>query len=62
MYTRVLAENLMHYQGSLLLLVINRNGCVKLFYQWTIIVLLFGCLVLLSLHEKSPNYLRRLHV
>ena len=47
MYARVFAENLMHYQESLLFLAINRNGCVKLFHQWAIIVLLFGCLVFL---------------
>ena len=64
MYTRVLAESLTHYQECLLFLTINRKKFCQALSSVdnSIIVLLFGCLVLLGLTEKSTSYMRGLYV
>ena len=62
-YARVLAESLMHYRECFLSFAINRKKlCQTLLSESSlIIVLLFGCLVLLDLTEKSTNYIRGLY-
>ena len=63
MYARVLAESLMHCREFLPFLVINKKSlCQTLsLVENSIIVLLFGCLVLLGLTAKTTNYIRGLH-
>ena len=63
MYARVLAESLMHYRECLLFLAINRKSLcqILLLVDNSIIGFLFGCLVLLSLTEKSTSYMRSLY-
>ena len=64
MYARVPAESLMHYRECLLFLDINRKRLCQTLSSVdnSIIVLLFGCIVLLGLKEKSTNYMRGLYV
>ena len=64
MHARGLAESLMHYQECLLFLAINRKRkrLTLSSVDNSIIALLFGCLVLLGLTEKSTNYMRSLYV
>ena len=63
MYAKVLAEKLMHCRESLLFLAINRKMLCQTLSSVdnSIIVLLFGCLVLLGFTEKSTNYVRGLY-
>ena len=58
------AESLMHYRECLLFLDINRKRLCQTLSSVdnSIIVLLFGCIVLLGLTEKSTNYRRGLYV
>ena len=56
MYARVLAENLMHCRECLLVLARNRKTLSSV--DILINILLFGCLVLLTLTKKSTNYMR----
>ena len=60
MYAKVLAENLMHCQECLAILTSNRKILCQTLSSVDISlnVLLFGCLVLLGLTEKSTNYMR----
>ena len=60
MYAKVLAENLMHCQERLAILTSNRKILCQTLSSVDISlnVLLFGCLVLLGLTEKSTNYMR----
>ena len=64
MYARVLPESLMHYRECLLFLAINRKRlrqALSLVDNSTT-VLLFRCLVLLRLIEKSTNFMKGLYV
>ena len=63
MFARVLAKSLMHYCECLLLLAINRKKLCQTLssVDYSIIILLFGYLVLLGLTEKSLNYMRGLY-
>ena len=63
MYARILAERLMHYRECLLFLAINiKRLCQTLSsVNNSIIALLFGCLILAALIEKSTNYMRGLY-
>ena len=64
MYARVLAESLMQYRECVLFLAINRKRLCQFFSSVnnSTIVLLFGCLVLLGLTEKSTSYMRGFYV
>ena len=64
MYARVLVESLMHYRECPLVLPINKKGLCQTVSSVddSVIVLLFGCLILLVLTEKSTNYMRGLYV
>ena len=55
MYARVLAESLMHYRECRLFLAINRERFCQTLSSVdnSIILLLFGCFVLLGLTEKT---------
>ena len=63
MYAKVLAEKLMHCRESFLFLAINRKMLCQTLSSVnnSVIVLLFGCLVLLGFTEKSTNYVRGLY-
>ena len=60
MYAKVLAESLMHYRDCLLFLAISRKRLSQSLslVDNSIIVLLFGCIVLLGLTEKPTKYMR----
>ena len=63
MHARVLVEKLMHCRECLLFLAINKK---RLYHTLSsvnnsIIVLLFGCSVLLGFTEKSTDYMRGLY-
>ena len=63
MNARVLAESLMIYREYLLFLAVNRKRLCQTLssVDHLILVLLFGCLVLLGVAEKSTNYMRSLY-
>ena len=63
MYERVLAEKLIYCRESFLFLVINRKKLLQTLssVKNSVIVLLFGCLVLLGFTGKSTNYVRGLY-
>ena len=64
MHARVLAESLMHYRESLLFSRINRKRLCQTLssVDSSIIIHLFGCLVLLGLTKKSTKHMGGLYV